>query len=122
MNLAAAINLHPQLRQSAGPSGQHFELSGDSVFPRIDEQGLCWVPQSFDAENSDVSSPEWIDYRDPDSELIRESCEIDFREECGRPLSWQMVECNADISDIAFHHPHREGPPRTLPVLFVIPV
>ncbi len=111
--------------QGSSPFGRHIELVAGENFARIDENNVCWEPLFLrDQQNPDSSAAEWADYVDPESEIIRRTCDTDMADECERPLFWAQVDCESgELTDTALHHPHDEdSDPSYLPIYVVIPV
>lgn len=97
MELATASfsNAHPMLSQSSGPVGIHTPY-GEDRFPRIDEEGTCWVPVGLDESNANDPN-QWIDYDDPESQIKRDDCaDFPFNDICANPLSWNTIACEQD--------------------------
>ena len=84
---------HPMLRQQYGPEGEHFQY-GDQRWPRIDDEGTCWIPEDFKVSEMD-DDVKYIDYEDSLSQVMRAECEQQpWMAVCETPLYWEEVDCD----------------------------
>ena len=81
--------------EATAPFGVHTQVNEDDIFPHIDENGLCWVPDGFAKENLADEEGVWADYQDSQSEVMRAECDTQpWLDICNISLYWLEVQCD----------------------------
>ena len=112
---------HPMLAQGSAPAGEHQPYGGD-VFPRIDQDGVCWAPEGYHPDHQDEGD-DWSWYENPQSEVIRKECaQLPIFEECNVALTWMQVDCENPFPEASADSEAAEDETFGLPLLIVLPV
>jgi len=76
--------------------GLHEPYDKGSDFPRIDEEGTCWLPQDYEfSSDEEQNNPDlWRSYTDPESQIKRAECTSwSFEDICADQLYWNTTAC-----------------------------